>query len=372
VPRLADLVAHLRGELALPRAAPTAWSNQDVTEDVVDFAHIRGQAHAKRAMEIAAAGAHNVLFTGVPGAGKTLLARALPGILPPMTPEETLEVTRIYSVAGVLAPETPVVRQLPFRAPHHTVSYAGLVGGGSTPRPGEISLAHRGVLFLDEIPEFHPRVLEVLRQPIEDGVVTIARARETLSFPAKFCLIAARNPCPCGFYGDPSRACRCAASVVTRYQKRLSGPILDRIDLHIDMQRVDFDKLTSEEVGEGSAPVRQRVVSARQRQWRRFAEHPVVTCNADMRVAELRTWCEVDSSGAELLRDAVERLGLSARATIVSCGWRARSPTWPIPRGSSVGTSPRRSSISRARRGLSPWAGGRPRPGRARRKGPSR
>jgi magnesium chelatase family protein len=197
VQTLADLVAHLRGDSVLPKAAPTAFPADTAPPDAVDFADIRAQEHAKRALEIAAAGAHNVLLTGPPGAGKTLLARAMPAILPPMTVEETLEVTRLYSVAGVLAPDTPVVRQRPFRAPHHTVSYAGLVGGGSSPRPGEISLAHRGVLFLDEIPEFHPRVLEVLRQPVEDGIVTIARARETLTFPAKFTLIAARNPCPC-------------------------------------------------------------------------------------------------------------------------------------------------------------------------------
>jgi magnesium chelatase family protein len=315
VPSLAALVGHLRGDIALTPATPTRVPEDGPPEDAVDFAQIRGMQHAKRALELAAAGGHNALLTGPPGSGKTLLARALPGILPPLTGEETLEVTRIYSVAGVLPPSAPVLRHRPFRAPHHTVSYAGLVGGGSSPRPGEISLAHRGVLFLDEMPEFHPRVLEVLRQPVEDGLVTIARARETLTFPARFTLIAARNPCPCGYYGDSTRPCTCAESTVTRYQKRLSGPILDRIDMHLEVARVDLDKLTSEQDdGESSACIRARVTGARQRQWRRFAEHPSVTCNAEMRLAELRAYCELDGPSAVLLRDAMQHLQLSARA----------------------------------------------------------
>jgi magnesium chelatase family protein len=230
-----------------------------------------------------------------------------------MTSEETLEVTRVYSVSGLLPPGVPAVCDRPFRAPHHTVSYAGLVGGGVSPRPGEISLAHRGVLFLDEFPEFSHHVLEVMRQPIEDGVVSIARAQGSYSFPAKFMLIAARNPCPCGFYGDTSRPCVCPEAVVTRYQKRVSGPILDRIDLHLSVPRVDFEKLSGQDLGERSSAIRERVIAARERQWQRFSESNV-TCNAEMRLVDTRTACTLDRASSDLVRTAVDRLGLSARA----------------------------------------------------------
>ncbi len=251
-------------------------------------------------------------MSGPPGSGKTLLARALPTILPRLAFAEALEVTKVYSVGGMLPAGTPLVRSRPFRAPHHTVSHAGLVGGGRFPRPGEISLAHRGVLFLDELPEFEARALEVLRQPLEDKVVTISRASGTLTFPANVMLIGAMNPCPCGYYGDPLKACTCSASAIARYQKRLSGPLLDRIDIHLTVPRIEYEKLADVRLGESSATVRARVEAARAIQAARFGDGAVVT-NAEMGPAQVREWCALDAAGEGLMRAAMRQLHLSAR-----------------------------------------------------------
>jgi magnesium chelatase family protein len=331
VPSLGALVAHLSGSAPIPPHPPVTVEDIEVSV-LTDFCEIKGQEHVKRALEVAAAGGHNVLMIGPPGAGKTLLARAMPAILPRMTIDEALDVTRIYSVADQLPPGVPMVRSRPFRAPHHTISHAGLVGGGNWPHPGEVSLAHRGVLFLDELPEFGPRVLEVMRQPIEDKLVTISRAQGSLTFPANFQLIAAMNPCPCGYYGDPVKPCTCSSMMVTKYQKRISGPLLDRIDIHIQVPRVDYEKLSDSRFGETSTVVRQRVENARQRQRDRFARsdgkiggrsaHSVgsraeatdITCNADMRPAEVRQFCALDDTGRSLMKTAMNQLQLSARA----------------------------------------------------------
>jgi magnesium chelatase family protein len=330
VSSLSALYAHLSGAIIIP-PQPTLTAEELPVPVQTDFSDIKGQEHVKRALEVAAAGSHNVLMVGPPGAGKTLLARAMPGILPRMTIEEALDVTRVYSVADQLPPDVPLIRNRPFRAPHHTISHAGLVGGGNVPHPGEISLAHRGVLFLDELPEFGMRVLEVLRQPIEDKVVTISRAQGTLTFPANFQMIAAMNPCPCGYYGDPVKPCTCSAATVTKYQKRISGPLLDRIDIHIEVPRVEYEKLSDQRLGEPSTAIQARVETAREKQRQRFSDglkYSAVgqshlhssqhvsppACNADMRPAEVRQFCTLDETGRSLMRAAMNQLNLSARA----------------------------------------------------------
>lgn len=291
-----------------------AQSNQEENYTFFDFKDVKGQETVKRALEIAASGAHNLLMIGSPGSGKTMLARRLPGILPPMTTEESLETTKIHSVAGKLSRNCPLITTRPFRSPHHTISDIALIGGGAFPHPGEISLATNGILFLDELPEFKRSVLEVLRQPLEDRKITISRAKYSVDYPANFMLIASMNPCPCGYYNHPSKECSCSGNTVQRYLSRISGPLLDRIDMHIEVVPVDLDKITGIQEAEPSAVVRQRVIAARNIQTERFKKYPGIHCNAQMNPALLKKFCPLNATCLSLLKIAMQKFGLSARA----------------------------------------------------------
>ncbi|HLG12965.1 MAG TPA: YifB family Mg chelatase-like AAA ATPase [Blastocatellia bacterium] len=296
----------------LPLKIDTESLLADLGQYTDDFREVRGQLHAKRALEVATAGGHNILMIGPPGSGKTMVAKRIPTILPPLEFEEAIECTKIHSVVG-LTEKRGLVTSRPFRAPHHTISDAGLIGGGAVPRPGEVSLAHNGVLFLDELPEFERNVLEVLRQPLEDGRVTISRASMSLTFPSCFMLAAAMNPCPCGFFNDPTRECKCTQQQIQRYVSKISGPLLDRIDIHIDVPAVKFKELASDAPGESSAEIRERVVRARRVQLERFHDEKIF-CNAQMSPRLIRKYCTIDSASKALLENAITRLGLSARA----------------------------------------------------------
>ncbi len=316
VESLAQLTGHLTGMSPVePVKVEVEAAFAGSANYAADFADIMGQEHVKRGMEVAAAGGHNILLTGPPGTGKTLISKSIPSILPRMSVDEALDVTKVYSVAGELPADRPLVLERPFRAPHHTVSYAGLVGGGVWPRPGEVSLAHRGVLFLDELPEFGTKLIEVLRQPLEGlpREVSISRANGTITFPANFMLVAAQNPCPCGYYGDPKHACSCSNSMITRYRKRISGPLMDRIDIHIDVPRIEFEKLNSDIKAEPSAAVRERVETARQRQTERLKD-TMFQCNADLGPGEVRDQCKLDDQGTRLMQSAMAQMNLSARS----------------------------------------------------------